>query len=64
MAGTRPELQARLETALDRLCDPRPPGFHGQMGLAATLLAIVAVLAVAAIARVVVTRSAESRGVA
>jgi hypothetical protein len=62
LAGTTPELQARLETALGRLCDPQPPGLHDQMSPAATFLAIVVVLAAAAIARVVVTRSAESHG--
>jgi arylsulfatase A-like enzyme len=64
LSGTAPGLQARLEIALHRLCDPRPPGFHGQMSPAATLLAIAVVLTAAAIARVAVTRSAESRRVA
>jgi len=62
--GTTPGVQARLEVALNRLCDPRPPGFHHQMSVAATLLAIFVVLAAAAVARVVVMRSAESRRVA
>ena len=64
LSGTTPGLQARLETALDRLCQPRPPGFHDQMSLTATLLAIVVVLAAAAIVRVGLARSAESRRVA
>lgn len=51
LAGTTPDLQARLETTLDGFCDPRPPGFGQQMGLAATLLGIAAVLASAAVAR-------------
>jgi len=64
LAGTAPGLQARLETTLNGLCNPRPPGFRHQMGLAATLLAIVAVLVFAAAARTIVARSAERRGVA
>jgi hypothetical protein len=64
LSGTTPGLQARLESALHRLCNPRPPGFHDQMSLIATLLAIVVVLAAAAVVRIVLARSAESRRVA
>jgi hypothetical protein len=64
LAGTAPDLEGRLETTLRGLCDPPPPGFGGQMSMAATLLGIAAVLAVAAGARVLLARSGERRGVA
>jgi N-acetylglucosamine-6-sulfatase len=60
-AGSAPGVQARLETVLDRLCDPRPPGFHHQLGLVATLLAIVAVFASAVVARALLAGSAKAR---
>ena len=55
--ATRRHSQSRLEDVLERLCDPPPPGFHDQMGLGATLLAIVVVLAAAAAARSFVSRT-------
>lgn len=64
LAGAAPGLQARLETVLDRLCDPRPPGFRHPIGLTTTVLGMVAVLASAAAVRALVTRSAGRRRVA
>jgi len=64
LAGDVPALQNRLEDVLERLCDPPPPGFHDQMGLGATLLAIVVVLAAAAAARALVSRTPRPRRVA
>jgi N-acetylglucosamine-6-sulfatase len=62
LAGSAPIEQARLEGILERFCDPPPPGFHDQMGLAATLLSIVVVLAAAGAARSLVSRATRSRG--
>ena len=56
LAGSAPVEQARLDGVLERLCDPLPPGFHRQIGLGATLLAIAVVLAAAAAARSFVSR--------
>jgi len=64
LAGTAPGLEARLETTLRSLCDPPPPGFGPQMGMAATLLGIAAVLALAAGAKALLARSGERRRVA
>jgi arylsulfatase A-like enzyme len=64
LAGTVPALQDRLGTMLEPLCDPRPPGFRGQLGLAATLVAIAAVLASAGAARALLSKAAGSRRVA
>ncbi len=64
LAGTTPGLEARLGTTLKGLCDPPPPGFGSQMGLAATLLGIAAVVALAAGAKVLLAGSSEQRGVA
>jgi hypothetical protein len=64
LAGTTPDLEARLEATLRGLCDPPPPGFGSQTGLAATLLGIAAVLALAAGAKVLLARSSEQRRVA
>ncbi|MDP9119635.1 MAG: sulfatase [Actinomycetota bacterium] len=64
MAGTSPGLEARLEATLRGLCDPPPPGFGSQSGLAATLFGIAAVSALAAAAKVLLTRSSERRRVA
>jgi arylsulfatase A-like enzyme len=61
IAGTAPELEARLETMLRGLCDPPPPGFGSQIGLPATLLGIAAVLALAAGARFLLTRAASGQ---
>ena len=64
LAGSAPVEQARLEGVLERLCDPLPPGFHLQIGLAATLLATAVVLASAVAARTFVSRTARPRRVA
>jgi N-acetylglucosamine-6-sulfatase len=64
LVGTTPGLEARLETTLGSLCDPPPPGFEPQIGLAATLLGIAGVLAFAAGAKVLLARSSERRRVA
>ena len=64
LAGTQPGLEGRLDVTLRSLCDPPPPGFRPQMGLAATLLGVAAVLALAVGARLVLLRSGESRRVA
>jgi arylsulfatase A-like enzyme len=64
LAGTVPALQDRLGTTLERLCDPRPPGYRDQLGLAATLVAIAAVLASAGAARALLSKAAGSRRVA
>jgi arylsulfatase A-like enzyme len=64
LARSAPERQARLEGVLERLCDPPPPGFHDQMGLAATLLAIGVLLVAAGAARSLVSRIERSPGVA
>jgi N-acetylglucosamine-6-sulfatase len=62
LAGTAPALRTRLQGVLDRLCDPPPPGFHGQMSLIATLLAVGAVLAAAVGARSLITRTPDRAG--
>jgi N-acetylglucosamine-6-sulfatase len=64
LAGSAPVERARLEGALERFCDPPPPGFRDEMGPGATLLSIAAVLAGAGAARFLVSRAARSRGVA
>ena len=64
LAGSAPVEQARLRGVLERLCDPVPPGFHRQIGLGATLLAIAVVLAAAAAARSFMSRAARQRRVA
>jgi N-acetylglucosamine-6-sulfatase len=64
LAGTEPGLEGRLDTMLRSLCDPPPPGFRPQMGLAATLLGVAAVLALAVGARLILLRSGERRRVA
>ena len=64
LAGSAPVEQARLDGVLERLCDPVPPGFHRQIGLGATLLAIAVVLLAAAAARSFMSRAARQRRVA
>ena len=64
LAGSAPGLEARLGATLERLCDPRPPGFRHQMGLTASLLAIGAVLAAAVLGRALLGPSAATRRVA
>ena len=64
IAGAAPERQTRLEGVLDGLCVPPPPGFHRQIGLAATLLAIAVLLVAAGAARSLVARFDRSPGVA
>jgi N-acetylglucosamine-6-sulfatase len=64
LAGTEPGLEGRLDTMLRSLCDPPPPGFRPQMGLAATLLGVAAVLSLAVGARLFLLRSGERRRVA
>jgi arylsulfatase A-like enzyme len=51
LAGTRPALEARLETTLHGLCDPPPPGFTNGGGAMMVLAALAATLAVAGTAR-------------
>ena len=51
LAGTRPALEARLETTLHGLCDPPPPGFRNGGGAMMVLVALAATLAVAGTAR-------------
>jgi arylsulfatase A-like enzyme len=57
VAGEHPALEARLETTLEGLCDPPPPGFHGGLGLGMTLLAIGAALAAGVGARAALGRN-------
>ncbi len=61
LAATAPGLRARLGGVLDRLCDPPPPGFRRQMGIVATVLAIVGVLGSAVAARMILRRPARPR---
>ena len=51
LAGTRPALEARLETTLHGLCDPPPPGFTNGGGAMIVVVALAATLAAAGIAR-------------
>ena len=64
LSGTEPGIEGKLDTTLRSLCDPPPPGFRTQMGLAATLLGIAAVLALAVGARLFVLKALEGRRVA
>jgi len=64
LSGTESGIEGQLDKTLRSLCDPPPPGFRTQMGLAATLLGVVAVLALAVGARLFVQRSGERRRVA
>ena len=64
LVGTAPGLEARLEASLRGLCDPPPPGFGPQSGLAATLFGIAAVMVLAAGAKVLLARSSEGGRVA
>ena len=64
LSGTEPGVEGRLDKTLRSLCDPPPPGFRTQMGLAATLLGLGAVLALTVGARLFVLRSGERRRVA
>jgi arylsulfatase A-like enzyme len=51
LAGTRPALEARLETTLHGLCDPPPPGFTNGGGPMMVVMALAAALALAGVAR-------------
>jgi N-acetylglucosamine-6-sulfatase len=51
LAGTRPALEARLETTLHGLCDPPPPGFTNGGGPMVVVLALGVTLVVASLAR-------------
>jgi N-acetylglucosamine-6-sulfatase len=64
LSGEELGIEGKLDTTLRSLCDPPPPGFHTQMGLAATLLGIAAVMALAVGTRLVLLRSGERRRVA
>jgi N-acetylglucosamine-6-sulfatase len=64
LIGSAPALESRLETTLRSLCDPPPPGFGAQVGMAATLTGIAAVLALALGAKVLLAKANERRGVA
>jgi N-acetylglucosamine-6-sulfatase len=57
LAGTRPVLQARLETTLNGLCDPPPPGFTNGGGPMMVVLALATTLAIAGVARMGLRRS-------
>jgi N-acetylglucosamine-6-sulfatase len=59
IAGTRPVLQARLETTLHGLCDPPPPGFTNGGGPLVVLLTLAGTLAMAGAARSVLRRTAR-----
>jgi N-acetylglucosamine-6-sulfatase len=62
LSGREPGLEGKLDATLRSLCDPPPPGFRSQMGLAATLLGIVAVLAFSAGARVFLAKRVSTPG--
>jgi N-acetylglucosamine-6-sulfatase len=64
LSGEEPGIEGKLDTTLRSLCDPPPPGFRSQMGLAATLLGIAAVVALAVGTRLFLLRSGERRRVA
>ena len=64
LAGTEPGLEGRLDTTLQGLCEPPPPGLRPQMGMVATLLGVAAVAGLAVTARWLVARSGERRRVA
>ena len=64
LTGKEPGLEGRLDTTLRGLCDPPPPGFRSQIGLAATLLGIAAALAMALGVRLFLLKSRERRRVA
>jgi N-acetylglucosamine-6-sulfatase len=64
LSGTERGVEGRLDKTLRSLCDPPPPGFRTQMGLAATLLGVAAALALAVGARLLLLRSGERRRVA
>jgi N-acetylglucosamine-6-sulfatase len=64
LSGTDRGVEGRLDKTLRSLCDPPPPGFRTQMGLAATLLGVAAALALAVGARLLLLRSGERRRVA
>jgi N-acetylglucosamine-6-sulfatase len=59
LAGTRPVLQARLETTLHGLCDPPPPGFTNGGGPMVVVLALATTLAMAGVARTGLRRTAR-----
>lgn len=64
LAGTQPGLEGRLDTTLRSLCDPPPPGYRPQMGMAATLLGVATVVAFAVATRLLLARSGRRRRVA
>jgi len=64
LAGTEPGLEGRLDSTLQGLCEPPPPGLRPQMSMAATLLGLAAVVGLAVTARWLLDRSGEHRGVA
>jgi arylsulfatase A-like enzyme len=64
LSGTEQGVEGRLDKTLRNLCDPPPPGFGTQIGLAATLLGVAAALALAVGARLLLLRSGERRRVA
>jgi N-acetylglucosamine-6-sulfatase len=51
LAGSRPVLQARLETTLNGLCDPAPPGFTNGGGPMVVVLTLATTLVMAGVAR-------------
>jgi N-acetylglucosamine-6-sulfatase len=64
LSGEEQGIEGKLDTTLRSLCDPPPPGFRTQMGLAATLLGIAAAVAFAVGTRLFLLRSGERRRVA
>jgi hypothetical protein len=64
LSGAEPGVEGRLDTTLRSLCDPPPPGFRTQIGLAATLLGVAAAGAFAVGARLFLRRSGERGRVA
>jgi arylsulfatase A-like enzyme len=54
LAGTRPDLEARLGATLKTLCDPPPPGLGSPTGVAFTILVVGALVLVSLIARFIV----------
>ena len=64
LSGAEPGVEERMDKTLRSLCDPPPPGFRTQMGLAATLLGIAAAVALAGAARLFLLLAGEQRRVA
>jgi hypothetical protein len=64
LSGAEPGVEGRLDRTLRSLCDPPPPGYGTQVGLAATLLGVGAAVAFALAARLFLLRSGERRRVA